>query len=81
METQKSSRSLSFPSVKKAFRRFEDIKAEFVKIQWTEDGEVISYAKIVVIATFVSGMVLYVADLFVHRTLSGFDAILRAFFG
>jgi preprotein translocase subunit SecE len=68
-------------SIKKAFRRLEDVKAEFFRIQWTEEGEVSGYAKVVVLATFVCGMLLYVADLFVQRTLYGVDGILRFFFG
>jgi preprotein translocase subunit SecE len=67
--------------LKRAFRRFEDIKAEFMKIEWTEEGQVATYAKIVVLATFMSGMVLYLADLVIQRTLYGFQAILRLIFG
>lgn len=83
METQKS---LSQPrvsplSMKKAFRRFEDLKGEFFRIQWTEDGEVMSIAKVVVLATFICGMVLYLADLVVQRSLTGVDCILRLIFG
>ncbi len=83
METQKSSPSARVPlfSMKKAFRRFEDLKTEFFRIQWTEEGEVSSMAKVVVLATFVCGMVLYIADLIVQRALVGFDSILRLIFG
>lgn len=81
METQKSSPQAQSYSLKKAFRKFEDIKAEFMKIDWIEEGEVTTYAKIVVLATFISGMVLYFADLVVQRALSGFEAILKLIFG
>ena len=67
--------------MKKAFRRFEDLKSEFFRIQWTEDGAVASIAKVVVLATFVCGMVLYIADLVVQRTLIGVDGVLRLIFG
>ena len=83
METQKSvpsARANPF-SIKRAFRRFEDLKAEFFRVQWTEEGEVSSMAKVVVLATFVCGMVLYIADLIVQRSLVGMDCILRMVFG
>jgi len=68
-------------SLKKAFRRFEDVKAEFFRIQWIEEGSVVNYAKIVILATFVCGMLLYIADLFVRGVLAGFDGFLRMIFG
>ena len=80
METHKTSQESHF-SLKKLFQRFENVKTEFMKIQWTEEGQVGEYAKIVVLATFISGMVLYLADLVVQRTLMGFSAILRMLFG
>lgn len=83
MEPQKSvnsARQTSY-SMKKSFRRFEDLKAEFLRIQWTEEGGVIDKAKIVVLATFVCGMVLYIADLVVQRSLIGMNSILRLIFG
>lgn len=83
MEAQKSSTTprVSPFSMKKAFRRFEDLKAEFFRIQWTEDGEVLSITKVVILATFICGMVLYFADLIVQRSLFGVDSILRWIFG
>ena len=68
-------------SAKRAFRRFEDLKAEFLRIQWTEESSVSYMTKVVVLATFVCGMVLYAADLIVQRALIGFDGILRLIFG
>jgi preprotein translocase subunit SecE len=83
MEPQKSQGTArpSPLSIKKAFRRFEDLKSEFVRIQWTEEGQVLGYAKVVVLATFICGMLLYITDLIVQRTLIGFDGILRMIFG
>ncbi len=83
MDTQKT-REVSYKkalSFKKAFRRFEDIKAEFFRIQWTEEKEVLHYTKIVLLATFVSGMLLYVADLIVQRGLSGINFLLKLILG
>lgn len=83
METQKTSTGarVSPLSVKRAFRRFEDLKQEFFRVQWTEDNNVTYMTKVVVLATFVCGMVLYLADLVVQRSLAGVDTILRLIFG
>ena len=68
-------------SVKKAFRRFEDIKAEFFRIQWTEDKEVLYYTKIVLVAAFASAMLLYFADLFVQKSLFALNYLLSLIIG
>ena len=75
-----TTRSQAF-SMKRAFRRFEDLKVEFLRIQWTDEGSVSDMTKVVVLATFVCGMVLYIADLIVQRTLIGVDGVLRLIFG
>jgi|AMWB02.1.fsa_nt_gi preprotein translocase subunit SecE len=83
MEAQKNApaaRSSTF-SMKRAFNRFEELKSEFFRIQWTEESSVSDMTKVVVLATFVCGMVLYIADLIVQRALIGFDGVLRLIFG
>jgi preprotein translocase SecE subunit len=67
--------------LKRAYEYFEDIKLEFTKISWTEGGEVMTYAKIVVASTFVFGMLIYLADLVIHRVLGGLDALFRLIVG
>lgn len=82
MEHQKSqSRQSAYNTLRKAFRSLEDMKIEFKKIQWTEDKKIQEYAKIVVLATFASGMVLYFADVIVHKFLWALNACLRMLFG
>ncbi len=68
-------------SFKKAFRRFEDVKAEFFRIQWTEEKEVFHYTKIVLLATFISGMLLYIADVIAQQGLSGISFLLKMILG
>lgn len=68
-------------SMKRLSRRLEEMKSEFFRIQWTDEGDVSTYTKVVIVATFVSGMLLYIADLVVHRALLGVDTILRCIFG
>ena len=80
MESSKTTAAQT-PSMKNFWRAFEDFKSEFTRIQWTEEGEVTKTAKIVVISTFVSGLVLYGADLFVRGFLHGFEVLFRAIAG
>lgn len=80
-KTKNSSHAGAYTSLKKAFRRFEDIKVEFKKIQWTEEKKPQEYAKVVVLATLLSGMVLYCADVVVHKMLWLINSFLRLLFG
>ena len=66
---------------KKTYEYFEDIKAEFGKISWTEGGEVMTYAKVVVGSMFVFGMLIYLTDLVVHRVLGGLDGLFKLIVG
>lgn len=64
-------------SVKKAYEYFDDIKSEFKKISWTEGGEVLTYAKAVVLSTFSFGILIYITDLLINRVLFSFDTIFK----
>ena len=80
MESSKSV-AVKNPQMKDFWRAFEDFKSEFTRIQWTEEGEVAKTVKIVVISTFVAGLALYGADLFVRGFLHGFEVLFRAIAG
>jgi len=80
MESKKG-QQMSPHSVKKAFRRFEDVKSEFFRIEWLEGGDIKGYTKIVILAILMCGMLLYIADLFVQGALFGINTILRMIFG
>lgn len=56
-----------------------DIKAEFGKINWTTPEELQTYTKIVVGATFLFGMGIYVMDLVIQLVLGGLEAFMRLF--
>ncbi len=81
--TQKKEEAIRTPSqpAKKAYEYFEDIKEELTRISWTEGGEVLSYAKIVVGSMFVFGMLIYLTDLVVHRMLGGLDSLFKLIVG
>lgn len=53
-----------------------DIKSEIQKITWTSREELLVYTKIVVGATLVFGMSIYVLDLMIQGTLSGLHVLL-----
>jgi preprotein translocase SecE subunit len=67
--------------VKKTYEYFEDIKAEFGRISWTDGEEVLTYAKVVVGSMFVFGMLIYLTDLVVHRVLGGLNALFTLIVG
>lgn len=66
---------------KKAYEYFEDVKAEFAKISWTDGEEVMTYAKVVVGSMFVFGMLIYLTDLVIHRMLGGLDSLFKLIVG
>jgi preprotein translocase subunit SecE len=78
---QQKTKSMPRPSLRKAYQYFENVKSEFQKIQWTEGEEVRVFAKVVVVATFVLGMALYLTDLCIQSMLGGLEHILMWFFG
>jgi preprotein translocase subunit SecE len=52
-----------------------DVKGEIQKITWTSRDELIFYTKLVVGATFVFGMAIYVLDLVIQLTLMGIHSL------
>jgi preprotein translocase subunit SecE len=84
MSLSQKQESAARAPAQKAFRLyeyFEEIKEEFFKISWTDGEEVMTYAKAVVGSTFVFGMLIYVADLVIHRALFGLDSIFKLLIG
>ena len=48
----------------------EGIKSEFKRISWTDREELLSYTKMVVLATFISGFAIFGVDLALQKLLS-----------
>lgn len=71
----------SLPTLKSVYQFLGSVKEEFRKIQWTDGEEVRVYAKIVVLATFVLGMVIYFADVVIHKGLFILSALFKWLFG
>jgi preprotein translocase SecE subunit len=81
MDSNQNDQKISRPSLRRAYETWENAKAEFRKIQWTEGEEVWIYAKVVVVATFGLGFSIFACDLFVRRLLVGIDVLFRLIFG
>ncbi len=64
-----------------AFNFIGDVKAELKKISWTTKEELQVYTKIVVVATFVFGMMIYLIDLVVNGCLGGIGTLFRMIIG
>ena len=69
--------STAWRPFRKAYAFFEEVKVEFWKIQWTEKEELRTSAQVVVVATFVLGMIIYLADLVIQRLLGGLEGIFQ----
>jgi preprotein translocase subunit SecE len=54
-----------------------DIKSEFKKITWTNPEELKTYTKLVVAATFLFGMGIYVMDLAIQTVLNVLGFMMR----
>ncbi len=54
-----------------------DIKSEIHKITWTNREELLVYTKIVVGATFIFGMAIYLLDLIIQGTLGGLNFLIN----
>lgn len=58
-----------------------DIKQEFRKIEWTNKAELVLYTKIVLAATFIFGIGIYLVDLLIQGCLSGIQNIVKMLVG
>ena len=58
-----------------------DIKSEINKITWTSREELLVYTKIVVGATFVFGMSIYLLDLIIQGVLGGLNLLMNLISG
>lgn len=56
-------------TLKRVWDFVADVKSEIYKITWTSREELLAYTKIVVGATFIFGMVIYLLDLTIQGTL------------
>ena len=70
------------PLAKRKSTEFVDeIKTEFKKVNWTSREELQVYTKLVVGATFVFGMSIYVVDLLIQTFLGGLGMVFRLISG
>lgn len=68
-------------SSKKVQNFVADVKSEIQKITWTNREELFFYTKLVVGATFVCGMAIYLLDLVIQGTLSSLNFFLHLISG
>ena len=85
MEDKKIEKAVQAAPAKAAVKRkssyLSDIKLEFSKITWTNKEELIFYTKLVVGATFLSGIGVYLIDLAIRSVLSSLETIVKFIFG
>jgi preprotein translocase subunit SecE len=77
----KLSRSTSEVTKRNAFSFIQEFKEELKKVTWTTKSELIFCTKIVVGATFVFGLGIYVTDLIINGVLDTIRFIMHFIFG
>jgi len=58
-----------------------DIKNEIHKVHWTSREELLTYTKIVIVATFTFGMAIYFVDMIIQAMLNGLSFLIQAIAG
>lgn len=82
MEIKKPQQTTEQALSSKRMQEFvSDIKSEIQKITWTGREELILYTKLVVGATFVFGMTIYVLDLLIQVALGSLNFLLHLISG
>jgi len=66
---------------KKKLNYFREVQAELKKVSWTTKLELISFTKIVLGATFIFAIAIYIADLVIKNALHVVSLIARILFG
>jgi preprotein translocase SecE subunit len=64
-------------SQRKKASYFREVQNELKKVTWTSRAELILSTRAVVIATFVFGFAIYLADLAIRGVLDGFAGLAR----
>lgn len=85
MEEKRADKATTAVSTKVTAKKTEsylsEIKSEFSKITWTDKDELIFYTKLVVGATFISGIAVYLIDLSIRVGLTSLETIVKFVFG
>lgn len=66
---------------KKVVEFVGEVKQELRKIEWTSKDELKAYTKIVLVSTFLFGMLIYLADLLIQGVLGGINFLVRVIIG
>lgn len=77
MEVKKTAVNAPQVDGKRAIEFFGEVKQEFKAISWTPKDELATYTKVVVGATFIFGMFIYLVDLVIQGTLQGLSLFAR----
>jgi preprotein translocase subunit SecE len=73
MEAKKNTRSINW----NPYDWLEQVKQEFFKISWTDSEELKVYTQLVVGATFIFGLGIYVVDVIIHAFLNGLASVIH----
>lgn len=60
---------------------FHEVINELKRVTWTSKEELLASTKAVIIATFAFGLMIYMCDLIIRGTVTGFGTLVRMIFG
>ncbi len=69
------------PKERKKESYFREVQNELKKVTWTPKQELLYSTKAVILATFIFGFAIYIADLGIRGVLDGIGSIARFIFG
>ena len=69
------------PKEKKKLSYLREVQNELKKVTWTSKKELLFSTKAVIIATFVFGFAIYIADLAVRGAMEAIGSLVRLIFG
>ena len=66
---------------KKKYSYFRQVQQELKKVSWTSKKDIIFFTKVVLMATFLMGLTIYVADISIREILSLLSFLSRMIVG
>ncbi len=66
---------------KKKLSYFRLVQQEFKKISWPQKQQLVTYTKVVLASTFLTGLMIYATDILLRLSMSAFAKISRMIIG
>ena len=81
VQSKPKSKASNPQSIEKVADFANEVKAEINRIHWTSKEELVNYTKIVICATFIAGLAIYLLDLTIQAFLSSLSYVVQVLIG